>query len=299
MHHHRSFLHSTCCDFYSRIASYRLVLQQHEELLVDMSDNNAPDLSILGDRLTLHPPGVVVQDQETPLLTSYARFRSAPLDFLREVSLHVSGTGWRSYDNFIGRNIFYNGFSDHIKALVLKNPRLQSKISELAHKRLDVELAEGTLANHKIEERRREMEAQLIQVADSWTDQMICKMDSRRFIRGAYYFATQLLTRAYHQGIHVSSEEVLRLRKVAQEAEKKKQSIIFLPCHRSHVDYVSLQLICYRLGLALPIVVAGDNLNFPGVGYFLQHAGMFDDVNDSAFLSIDSPRCHVDSTQFW
>ncbi|KAI4849165.1 acyltransferase [Aureobasidium sp. EXF-8845] len=237
-----------------------------------MGDNNAPDLSILGDRLTLHPAGVV-QDQETPLLTSYARFRSAPLDFLREVSLHLSGTGWRSYDDFIGRNIFYNGFSDHIKALVLKNPRLQSKISELAHKRLDVELAEGTLPPSKVEDRRREMKSQLIQVADSWTDQMICKMDSRRFIRGAYYFATQLLTRAYHQGIHVSSEEVLRLRKVAKEAEKKKQSIIFLPCHRSHVDYVSLQLICYRLGLALPIVVAGDNLNFPAVGYFLQHAG--------------------------
>jgi len=74
-------------------------------------------------------------------------------------------------------------------------------------------------------------------------------------------------------GIHVSSEEVLRLRAVAEEAEKKKHSIIFLPCHRSHVDYVSLQLICYRLGLALPTVVAGDNLNFPVVGPFLQHAG--------------------------
>ncbi|KAG9953185.1 acyltransferase-domain-containing protein, partial [Aureobasidium melanogenum] len=237
-----------------------------------MGDNNAPDLSIVGDRLTLHPPGVI-QDQETPLLTSYARFRSAPLDFLREVSLHLSGSGWRSYNDFIGRNIFYNGFSDHIKALVLKNPRLQSRISELANKRLDVEVAEGILPTDKVEERRKELEAQLIQVADSWTDQMICKMDSRRFIRGAYYFATQLLTRAYHQGIHVSSEEVLRLRNVAQEAEKKKQSIIFLPCHRSHVDYVSLQLICYRLGLALPIVVAGDNLNFPVVGPFLQHAG--------------------------
>ena len=75
-------------------------------------------------------------------------------------------------------------------------------------------------------------------------------------------------------GIHVSSEEVLRLRKVAEQAEKDKQSIIFLPCHRSHVDYVSLQIICYRLGLALPTVVAGDNLNFPVVGSFLQHAGM-------------------------
>ena len=74
-------------------------------------------------------------------------------------------------------------------------------------------------------------------------------------------------------GIHVSSEEVLRLRSVAAEAAKKKQSIIFLPCHRSHVDYVSLQLVCYRLGLALPTVIAGDNLNFPVVGPFLQHAG--------------------------
>lgn len=60
---------------------------------------------------------------------------------------------------------------------------------------------------------------------------------------------------------------------MAEEAERKKQSIIFLPSHRSHVDYVSMQLICYRLGLALPVVVAGDNLNFPVVGTFLQHAG--------------------------
>jgi len=75
-------------------------------------------------------------------------------------------------------------------------------------------------------------------------------------------------------GIHVSSEEVLRLRSVAEEAARKKQSIILLPCHRSHVDYVSLQIICYRLGIALPTVVSGDNLNFPVLGYFLQHAGM-------------------------
>ena len=74
-------------------------------------------------------------------------------------------------------------------------------------------------------------------------------------------------------GIHVSSEEVLRLRSVAEQAVKKKHSIIFLPCHRSHVDYVSMQIICFRLGIALPTVVAGDNLNLPVVGSFLQHAG--------------------------
>ena len=74
-------------------------------------------------------------------------------------------------------------------------------------------------------------------------------------------------------GIHVSSEEVLRLREVAEKAEKKKHSIIFLPCHRSHIDYVSLQIICYRLGIGLTTVVAGENLNIPVLGSFLQHAG--------------------------
>lgn len=60
---------------------------------------------------------------------------------------------------------------------------------------------------------------------------------------------------------------------MASLAATRNQSLIFLPCHRSHIDYVSLQVICYRLGLTLPVVVAGDNLNFPLVGPFLQHAG--------------------------
>jgi glycerol-3-phosphate O-acyltransferase len=35
-----------------------------------------------------------------------------------------------------------------------------------------------------------------------------------------------------------------------------------------------MQLICYRLGMGLPVVVAGDNLNIPLLGSFLQHAGI-------------------------
>ncbi|KAF3199581.1 hypothetical protein TWF192_005947 [Orbilia oligospora] len=70
-------------------------------------------------------------------------------------------------------------------------------------------------------------------------------------------------------------DEVVTLTKYARKAAEEKQSMIFLPCHRSHIDYVSLQVICYRLGIALPAVIAGDNLNFPVVGSFLQNAGAF------------------------
>ncbi|KAI1332405.1 acyltransferase-domain-containing protein [Xylariaceae sp. FL0255] len=249
----------------------------------DLTRDSAPDLQILGDHITLQPRSYVEtrrpDDHEEALMQNMARFRSEPLQFLREVSLYVSGTGWRAYDNFIGRPIYYSGFSEQMRNSVVSAPLLQNRISQLADKRLEVEEREGWLKKDdkdyaaKRAHRRVVIQSGIREVAEKMTDDMICKFESKTFIRGAYYLVTQLLTRAYHQGIHVSSEEVLRLRRVAEEAEKKKQSIIFLPSHRSHVDYVSMQLICYRLGLALPVVVAGDNLNFPLVGNFLQHAG--------------------------
>lgn len=195
------------------------------------------------------------------------------------MSLYVSGQGWRAYDRVIGQPVFYSGFSENMTSMVLSAPLLQKRIAQLAEARLAVEEKEGLLNKDdkdyetKRAQRRNTIESWLQEVAEKLTDNMICKMESNTFIRGAYYLTMQLVTRAYHQGIHVSSEEVLRLRRVAELAAKKKQSIVFLPSHRSHVDYVSLQLICYRLGLTLPVVVAGDNLNFPIVGAFLQHAG--------------------------
>ncbi|ROV93153.1 hypothetical protein VMCG_08733 [Cytospora schulzeri] len=259
----------------------------------DASRDSAPDLRIHGDRITLQPSGYVeppntghashpAEDEEEALMKHTANFRSEPLQFLREVSLYVSGTGWRAYDNIIGQPIFYSGFSDNMKNAILSAPLLNESISNLAGQRLAVEESQGLLGASEKDSREYEMrkaqrrgflENGLREVAEKWTDQMICKLESKIFIRGAYYLVTQLLTRAYHQGIHVSSEEVLRLRKVAERAAANKQSIVFLPCHRSHVDYLSLQLICYRLGIALPNIVAGDNLNFPLVGSFLQHAG--------------------------
>ncbi|KAF1839343.1 acyltransferase-domain-containing protein [Decorospora gaudefroyi] len=248
------------------------------------SAEQAPDLSITADdNVYLHAAGYN-ESPERGLIHSFARFRSSPLDFIREVSLHFSGTGWRSFDRHIGQPEFYAGFSEDMKTRVLNSPMLVAKVRELAEKRVEVEAQEGLLGEAVLNggsvgnqdrraDRRVQIEESLMQVSEGWTDAMICKMESKRFIRGAYYLTTQLLTRAYHQGVHVSSEEVLRLRAVAEKAEKNKQSIIFLPCHRSHVDYVSLQVICYRLGLALPTVVAGDNLNFPVLGSFLQHAG--------------------------
>lgn len=172
---------------------------------------SAPDLEILGDQVTIHPGGYVESPAtrhdgaERNLVEHMVRFRESPLEFLREVSLHVSGAGWRAYDDVVGQPIFYSGFSDNMKAAVLRTPLLKQRVRELAQRRVNVEAAQGLLGEGGERQRgslRRleEIEKGLQEVAENLTDGMICKMESKHFIRGAYYLATQLLTRAYHQG---------------------------------------------------------------------------------------------------
>jgi len=61
-----------------------------------------------------------------------------------------------------------------------------------------------------------------------------------------------------------------RLREVADDRE-----IIYVPCHRSHFDYLLLSYVVYHQGLSLPHVAAGINLNLPVVGNILRRGGAF------------------------
>lgn len=183
------------------------------------SPSSAPDLDILGDQITIHPGGYVEppstqhDSPERNLVEHMVRFRESPLDFLREVSLHVSGIGWRAYDDVIGQPVFYKGFSDNMKAAVLRTPMLKRRIVELAERRVESEKIQGLLGSglkgeKNAQRRRDEIEISLQEVAAELTNAMICKMESKHFIRSAYYLATQLLTRAYHQGTESQRIEI-------------------------------------------------------------------------------------------
>ena len=52
-------------------------------------------------------------------------------------------------------------------------------------------------------------------------------------------------------------------------------SLIFSPCHRSHIDYLALSYLLYYKDLMLPQIVAGKNLNLPLVGPLLRKGGAF------------------------
>jgi glycerol-3-phosphate O-acyltransferase len=51
--------------------------------------------------------------------------------------------------------------------------------------------------------------------------------------------------------------------------------VVYVPCHRSHVDYLLLSYVIYYKGLAIPHIAAGINLNMPVVGSILRRGGAF------------------------
>lgn len=68
----------------------------------------------------------------------------------------------------------------------------------------------------------------------------------------------------------------IRLRNIEQvRSVAKDKTIIYVPCHRSHVDYLLLSYVLYQQGLGLPHVAAGVNLNMPVVGGLLRRCGAF------------------------
>jgi glycerol-3-phosphate O-acyltransferase len=71
-----------------------------------------------------------------------------------------------------------------------------------------------------------------------------------------------------YDGIEVNGIE--RLHEAAKEHE-----IIYVPCHRSHFDYLLMAYVGYEQGLHLPHVAAGINLNLPVVGGILRRGGAF------------------------
>jgi glycerol-3-phosphate O-acyltransferase len=51
--------------------------------------------------------------------------------------------------------------------------------------------------------------------------------------------------------------------------------VVYVPCHRSHMDYLLMSYIIYHQGYALPHIAAGINLNIPVIGRFLRKGGAF------------------------
>ncbi|WP_221799048.1 glycerol-3-phosphate 1-O-acyltransferase PlsB [Oceanobacter mangrovi] len=61
----------------------------------------------------------------------------------------------------------------------------------------------------------------------------------------------------------------------ALKTAARDNEVVYVPCHRSHIDYLLLSYVLYQHGLQLPQIAAGINLNIPVVGPILRRGGAF------------------------
>jgi glycerol-3-phosphate O-acyltransferase len=59
------------------------------------------------------------------------------------------------------------------------------------------------------------------------------------------------------------------------ESVDEGSEVIYVPCHRSHMDYLLMSYVVYHKGYAVPHIAAGINLNMPVIGSFLRRGGAF------------------------
>lgn len=79
----------------------------------------------------------------------------------------------------------------------------------------------------------------------------------------------RLVNRAFTRVV-TSTDELELVREHA-----KRGTVVFLPSHKSHVDYLILSYVLRKNYLELPVVAAGDNLSFFPVGPILRRGGAF------------------------
>ena len=89
------------------------------------------------------------------------------------------------------------------------------------------------------------------------------------------YITIQILQRAltafwnkFYSGIEVNFSAPLNQLALSHE-------LIYVPCHRSHIDYLLLSYVIHNEGLAIPYIAAGKNLNMPVIGPVLRKGGAF------------------------
>jgi glycerol-3-phosphate O-acyltransferase len=90
---------------------------------------------------------------------------------------------------------------------------------------------------------------------------------SNPVVRSASFALTGFWNRIY-DGVDIHHLD--KLKAVAPGHE-----VVYVPCHRSHMDYLLLSYLLYTHGIVPPHIVAGINLNMPVIGSILRRGGAF------------------------
>ncbi|MDB4945455.1 MAG: Glycerol-3-phosphate acyltransferase [Labilithrix sp.] len=138
---------------------------------------------------------------------------------------------------------------DRLREQVVRSPRLQKVIRDMAGQGEAERRVLGYRAISMLRELEAEVDPNAIRALDALIDQTIARM---------------------YSGFEFDEAGLARAREAAKDG-----TLVLLPSHKSHVDYIILSRMFHRANMAIPLVAAGDNLSFFPLGPVLRRAGAF------------------------
>lgn len=139
--------------------------------------------------------------------------------------------------------------SDRIIDEVVRTPRVRKVIEELA--------GEGRAERLIFEAKARAM---LREIAGAPENDVIKTLGTAM---------TQVFQRIY-DGLEIDRAGVERLKEAS-----RRGTLILLPSHKSHIDYLFLSYVFFKNDMQVPLIAAGDNLAFFPLGSVFRRAGAF------------------------
>jgi len=139
--------------------------------------------------------------------------------------------------------------SDRIVDEVVRTPRVRKVIEELA--------GEGRAERLIFEAKARAM---LREIAGAPENDVIKTLGT----------AMEQIFQRIYDGLEIDRAGVEKLKEAS-----RKGTLILLPSHKSHIDYLFLSYVFYKNDMQVPLIAAGDNLAFFPLGSLFRRAGAF------------------------
>uniref|UniRef100_A0A8C7QNJ5 Glycerol-3-phosphate acyltransferase 1, mitochondrial n=1 Tax=Oncorhynchus mykiss TaxID=8022 RepID=A0A8C7QNJ5_ONCMY len=201
----------------------------------------------------------------TPLFNS-----SIPSLGLRNViyinETHTRHRGWLarrlSYVLFVlERDVQKDMFARNVVDNVLNNSRVESAIVEVATE-LDPAATEAGVEHKAVSKVRRK--------ARGFLQEMVANI-SPAFIRLTGWALLKLFN-GFFWSIQIHKGQLEMVKKAATEYNAP---LVFLPVHKSHIDYLLITFILFCHNIKAPHIAAGNNLNIPIFSTLIRKLGGF------------------------
>ncbi|XP_009305069.1 glycerol-3-phosphate acyltransferase 1, mitochondrial [Danio rerio] len=179
---------------------------------------------------------------------------------------HTRHRGWLarrlSYVLFVlERDVQKDMFARNVVENVLNNSRLECAIVEVANEGVQEDAEPGVDPKAVSKVRRK---------ARGWLQEMVANI-SPALIRLTGWVLLKLFN-GFFWSIQIHKGQLEMVKKAASEYNAP---LVFLPVHKSHIDYLLITFILFCHNIKAPHIAAGNNLNIPILSTLIRKLGGF------------------------